>query len=106
MGADNNQERSKTISEFCDAKRISLSSFYELEKRGLGPETQDILGKIRRITPEAERAWDQQMAELKRTEAAKLEAERRRAQATAAGKVAAQSPMHVSRRPRQSRRRG
>ena len=41
------------------------------------------------------------MAALAKTEDAKLETERRRAQAAIAGKVAAASPLHVSKRKTQ-----
>jgi hypothetical protein len=44
------------------------------------------------------------MAELAKSETAQLEAERRRAQAAEAGKLAAQSPNHVSRRTAAPRR--
>jgi hypothetical protein len=46
------------------------------------------------------------MAELAKSQDARLEAERRSALASAAGKIAAQSPHHVSRRALQCKRRG
>jgi hypothetical protein len=71
----------------------------EAAKRGLTPEVSEIPGtRIRRITAAAEAAWDARMAELAQSEAVQLEAERRRAQAAEAGRIAAQSPLHVSRR--------
>jgi hypothetical protein len=60
--------------------------------------------RIERITPEARQAWRERMAELAKSETAQLEAERRRAQAAEAGKLAAQSPNHVSRRTAAPRR--
>ena len=93
---DNNStvRRSLTRQEFCFKKHISPSTFHKLKRKGLGPK-QDYLG---RISPEAEDAWDRFMAALAESEAAKLEAERRRAQTTQAGKIAAASPLHHCRR--------
>ena len=66
---------------------------------GRGPDVLHVPGtRIERITPEARQAWRERMAELAKSETAQLEAERRRAQAAEAGKLAAQSPNHVSRR--------
>lgn len=97
----------KTITEFCAKKRISKASWYELEKRGLAPEVLEIPGtRIRRITAAAEAAWDARMVELMQSKAAQLEAERRRAQAAEAGRIAAQSPRHISRRPARHRGKG
>ena len=106
--SDQDTGRSQTIREFCDGERISVSSFYEMQRRGLGPELLEVPGtKIGRITPEAHAAWRARMAALAQSEAAQLESERRRAQAVMAGRAAAKSPLHASRRPRlQSRRRG
>jgi catalase (peroxidase I) len=93
--------RSLTRQEFCFKKRISPSTFHKLKRQGLGPK-QDYLG---RIPPEAEDAWDELMASLAESEAAKLEAARRRAQAAEAGKIAAASPRHISRRSHSTGRR-
>ena len=94
-----NKDSSETISEFCLAERFSKSFYYGLKKRGLGPEEFEVPGtRVKRITPEAHTAWRERMAELAKSETAQLEAERRRAQAAEAEKLAAQSPNHVSRR--------
>jgi hypothetical protein len=95
--------RSKTVSEFCFAQRFSKSFYYELKRRGLNPDELEVLG-VKRITPEAEEAWLARMAEHAKSVAAQLESERRRAQAAEAGRAAAASPLHVSRRPRKSSR--
>ena len=93
----------KSIATFCSEKNISKSSWYELEKRGLAPETFNI-GRIRRITPAAEKAWAVRMAKLAKSKSARLEAARRRENAVIAGKAAAQSPRHISRRGAHGRR--
>jgi hypothetical protein len=88
--------RSLTRSEFCYVENMSPTKYHGLKNKGLGPEEMNLDGMIR-ITPEARARWHGRMAELARSEAAQLEAERRRAQAAAAGRIAAQSPLHVSR---------
>jgi hypothetical protein len=90
---------SKTIVDFCREEKISKSVYYDLKKRGLGPDEFEIPStRIKRITPEAHAAWRARMAELAKSEAAKLEADRRREIAAVAGRIAAQSPRHISRR--------
>jgi hypothetical protein len=106
-----NKDSSETISEFCLAERFSKSFYYGLKKRGLGPEEFEVPGtRVKRITPEAHTAWRERMAALAKSETAQLEAKRRRELATIAGRIAAASPRHVSRRgPRSTptlRRRG
>ena len=92
-------EASKTIAEFCHAKHLSKTSYYELKRRGLNPDELRIPNsKIVRITPEAEAAWDQRMTELSKSEAAELEVARRRGLTVIAGKRAAESPRHVSKK--------
>jgi hypothetical protein len=99
---------SKSIAEFCRAERISKSVYYEMKRRGIGPVELIIPGtKVIRITPEAQTAWRTRMAELAKSETAQLEAERRSAQTAEAGKIAAASPLHISKRVahKQQRRR-
>jgi hypothetical protein len=100
-------EPDKTIAEFCAAKRISKTSYHALQKRGLGPAETVYPGtRIKRISATAENAWDK-MAQLGESEAARLEAERRREIAAVAGRIAARSPLHISRRRQNdARRRG
>ena len=96
--------RSLTRTEFCYVENMSPTKYHGLKNKGLGPEEMNIDGMIR-ITPEAREEWHKRMAELAKGEAARLEAERRRELAVTAGRAAAQSPNHVSRRPRPVRRR-
>ena len=85
-------EASNTIAEFCHAKHLSKTSYYELKPRGLNPDELRIPDlKIVRITPEAEAAWYQRMTELSKSEAAELEVARRRGLTVIAGKRAAES---------------
>jgi hypothetical protein len=89
--------RSMTLSEFRYVENMSAAKYYDLKSKGFGPEELNVDGMIR-ITPEARAKWHARMAELAKSEAAQLEAERRRAQAARAGKVAAASPLHISKR--------
>lgn len=95
--------RSLTRLEFCHVENMSPTKYHGLKAKGLGPEELNVDGMIR-ITPEARAAWRQRMAQLAQSKGAQLEAARRRAQATEAGRIAAQSPRHVSRRKLQPRR--
>jgi len=110
-------EPAKSITAFCKSKGMSRAFFYSLKRRGLAPKLDEIAVpgepginrgrglKLVRITAESERAWDKQMEQMRASEAAELEAARAREQRVQAGKLAAASPAHVSRRPRPVRRR-
>jgi hypothetical protein len=102
---DIDPQRSLSLGEFCYAERISKSKYYALKRKQLGPHEISIDGLIR-ITAQSYAAWRARMAELAKGEAARLEAERRRELAVIAGRLAAQSPNHVSRRARPVQRRG
>ena len=99
---------------------MSRAFFYARKRKGLAPKLDEITApgepginrgrglKLVRITAESERAWDEQMAQMRATEAAELEAARAREQRVAAAKLAAASPIHISKnraRPVQRRRR-
>ena len=97
---DIDPKRSLSQNGFCYVENISKAKYYELKKRGLAPDETNIDGLIR-ITPKAREAWHARMAELAKSEAARLEAERRRELAVIAGRAAAQSPLHVSKQKQQ-----
>ena len=89
--------RSFTIAQLLVAENICRSTYYDLRKRGLGPdETRFPDSPIVRITPEARVAWHKRLAEIAKTKEAQLERERFIAQCTAAGKKAAELPKHIS----------
>ena len=94
---DIDPRRSLSQKQFCWVENISLAKYFELKKRGLGPAITDIDG-LQRITPESREAWHERMAERAKGEAARLQAERRRELAVIAGRAAALSPKHVSKR--------
>jgi hypothetical protein len=48
----------KKIRTFCRDNEISKSFYYELKKRGLGPREMRLNTTVR-ITPEAEKEWQQ-----------------------------------------------
>jgi hypothetical protein len=89
-------EPSKSISEFCLLEKMSKPKFHDLVSKGLGP----VLireGNLVRIV-ESRRSWHQRMLWHAEQQAALREQARRREQASAAGKIAARSPLHVSKR--------
>jgi hypothetical protein len=92
---------SYTIAEFCTAERISQPTYHSLKRKGLAPETINLPGtRVIRITARARREWQEKMAALSRSEAAKLEARRRQEQASMAGKLGVASSLHFSKRNR------
>jgi hypothetical protein len=97
--------RNRMQADFCYIERISKASYADLKRRGLGPQELRIPdSKIIRITYDAHVEWRQRMAELAQSEAAVLERERRRQLASVAGKRAAASLKHISRRRSNPRR--
>ena len=104
---DIDPRRSLSRLQFCWVENISPAKYHELQKKGLGPAVTDIDG-VQRITPEARAEWHQLMAERAKSGAVRLEAARRRELAVIAGRAAAASPNHVSKKraPLQRRRRG
>jgi hypothetical protein len=82
-------------------RNVSKSTYHKLKALGLAPDEISVPGmRLPRITEAADAAWEQRMRELAKSEAAQLEAERRRELASIAGKAAAASPLHVSKRRR------
>jgi hypothetical protein len=80
-------------------RNVSKSSHYKLKVLGLAPDEYNVPGtRLTRITEEADAAWELRMRQLAKSETARLEAERRRELAAVAGRIAAESPLHVTRR--------
>jgi hypothetical protein len=100
-------QRAFSLSEFCRLEGFSKSFFYQLRKKNLAPTVTDINGLLR-ISSTSRQEWHQRMLELAKSSAAQVEAERRRELATVAGKAAAASDRHISKRqkaPHRKRRR-
>jgi hypothetical protein len=92
-----------TRQEFCSRKRISKSTYLKMKKAGLAPEETVLMlpgFNLVRISAQARRDWNRKLAELRQSKEAELESARRQAQVETAGRLAAQSPNHVSRRAR------
>jgi hypothetical protein len=110
-------EPPKSISAFCRSRGMSRAFFYALKRRGLAPKLDEIilpgeLGvnrgrglRLVRISAESERAWDKQMEEMRASKSSELEAARAREQRQVAGKLAAASAQHVSKRAHPVQRR-
>lgn len=91
--------KSMTVSEFREAENMSASFYYKMRRMGLGPQELRVPGTgFTRITPQAHAAWHERMAKLGESKAAELERARRLEQRRSAGKSAANSSRHVSRR--------
>ncbi len=100
VAVDDLLQPSLTIRQFCVCENMSPASYYKMRRLGFGPAEMVIPGpEIIRITPKAHRQWRAMLEEHSRTKAAELERKRRADQRRTAGKTAAASPMHVSRRP-------
>jgi hypothetical protein len=97
----NGAPESMTISEFCQVEKISVPLYYKLKKKGLAPDEVriDVPGvRVIRITPTSRARWHAMLAERAATKESELERQRRAAQRVAAGRAAAASPQHVSRK--------
>jgi hypothetical protein len=113
IGADLT-ERSLTLAEFQFVEHLSPATYNKLRAAGLGPEVTEVVlpgadGQkgfaLKRITPDARRAWHAMLAQLRESEEAKLAAARAQAQRVEAAKLAAQSPLHVSKQQKKTPRR-
>ena len=96
-----------SIATFCARNGIGLTLYHKLKQQGRGPREMR-LGRTIRITLDAERDW-QREREFPSDAEARLIAREQKARvglARRAGKIAAASPKHISRRRRQEVRRG
>jgi hypothetical protein len=85
--------------QWCRARGLSLSSGYKIRNQGQGPHELQIPGlRGTWVTPEADAEWEQRAADFSASEEGRREATRRREIAAAAGRIAAESPKHVSKR--------
>jgi hypothetical protein len=88
-----------TLGEWRAKRKISKSAHFSLKKRDLAPEEIAPPGTtIRRITAEADRAWEERMRQLAQGKVAQQEAQRRQALASIKGKLAFQSEKHPQRK--------
>lgn len=60
--------RSHSIADFCRRQKLSRGNYYALRKRGLGPREMKV-GRLKRISEEAELAWQRRMEEIAEAEA-------------------------------------
>ncbi len=91
--------RPLTRREFCVAENISLSTYAKLRRLGHGPKETHYPGMtLVRISVEARQKWQAEREKWNSTKAASLEQARRDAFASAAGRKAAESAKHISKR--------
>jgi predicted DNA-binding transcriptional regulator AlpA len=90
--------------EFCSRNGISMATFWKLRDAGRAPKLM-YLGRIIRISAEAERAWQIARENPTAKEAAEIARKRKMRQrmGRAAGLAAAASPLHVSKQGRRKR---
>jgi hypothetical protein len=95
---------SETIAEWCAIEKMSKATFYSL--RSNNPELAPRIIKIPKTrivrVIESHESWRARVAEAMQTKTARLANARRRELTSIAGKIAAQSPKHVSRRDTRS----
>ncbi len=89
---------SMTIKQWCKAENISPATFFKLRRLGLGPCTFNPPGTSLVRIVESRESYHARMAQLSETQAAKQEHQRRAELASAAGKAAARSAAHWSKR--------
>jgi hypothetical protein len=84
-----------TIPEFCRRNHIAKSTFFKLKNAGLGPRIM-YLGKMQRISADAERDWIAARENPTADEAEQIERDEaaRSAQCSQKGKLGAASPLH------------
>lgn len=88
-----------SIQEFCWRNTISLPTYHKLKRAGLGPDEMRF-GNVIRVTAEAELKWQRARTNPKGDEARATAAAAAAtvARGRRAGKLAAQSERHVSKR--------
>jgi hypothetical protein len=83
--------------DFCTVENISMSTYRKMKRLGFGPREFRIPGfAFARITPTARLEWRKKIEKQSNSRALKLQHQRRVAQTKVAGKLAAASPLHVS----------
>jgi hypothetical protein len=98
-------ERSFTIAEFCAIERISLATYYKMQRDGVGPKELAIPGtKVKRITTMARHEWHKRMEKLGQSKAAQLERARRSKQMSVLGKIAIASELHPTNKRKAKKR--
>jgi hypothetical protein len=108
MDTENFDGPSKSLPEWGALKGYSKATVYKMKRAGLLPELLIVPGfNLPRITPRADREWQERMARLAQEKAAKLEQARRADHARRAGKRASRWPyLRAGRRRRSRPRRG
>jgi hypothetical protein len=88
-----------SVQEFCARNRISLSTWFKLQRTGRAPRIMRF-GHVARISIEAERDWRKAREDEAASAEAKLEQARRIKHLSHLGKIAAESPTHASKKRR------
>jgi hypothetical protein len=104
-----------SVSAFCRAEGLCRATYYKLRRLNLAPQVTEVILpaapgqkrglKLVRISATSHRQWREKIAQTRASEAAELEAARFRELRVEAGKRAAKSVKHISRRARPKPRR-
>jgi primosomal protein N'' len=99
MDTDVSAGQDETEKAWRTRRNYSKSNYFKMKKAGLTPELLIVPGfNTPRITPRADREWEKRMAALAQEKDARLERQRRVEHARLAGRAAARSEKHVSKR--------
>jgi hypothetical protein len=91
--------RDETEAQWYARRGFSKSTYHKMKRKGLTPKLLEVPGfHVPRITPRADREWEERMKRLAQEDAAKLEQARRVDHARHAARVSVASPKHISRR--------
>src|SRR4051794_11784812 len=93
------ERASFSLGEICERNAISLSKLNDLRRRGLGPKLM-FIDRLIRVSVEAEQEWLKQLENPTEDQQEKIKAQRERYSKIGmkAGKAAAASPDHISRK--------
>jgi hypothetical protein len=96
-----NGEPSRSIREWCELEGIATCTFHQLRRKGQGPVVMR-LGRLVRVV-EGRKSYHERMLKIAEGEAERREQDRRREQASRAGKAAIASDRHPINRKRRER---
>jgi hypothetical protein len=86
-----------TLAQWAEKRNISVPTAHKIINAGLGPEVFQVPGiRGNHVTPAADLRWEKKMYALRKSKEVKHAAAQRRKNAEQAGRIAAESPLHVS----------
>ena len=90
------EDRSLSIPEFCIAEGISKPLYHKMRNKGFGPDEMRVPGSsMVRVSPEARRRWHEKLEKFDKGPEGKKTRKWLAKRASAGGKAAVLSPLHV-----------